>query len=68
MERECFCNGRLNMPRGHHGFAAGLICERNARPAHPVGDVGASDCTSGILRRHSLAVGSSFDHSPRLYR
>jgi hypothetical protein len=41
MDRECFFNGRLNMPRGHHGFAVCLICERNERPAPLVGDVEA---------------------------
>jgi hypothetical protein len=51
MDRECFFNGRLNMPRGHHGFAVCLICERNERPAPPVGDVEAPTFCHGASAR-----------------
>jgi hypothetical protein len=36
-----FFDSRLNMPRGHCGFAVCLIRERNERPATLVGDVEA---------------------------
>ena len=66
MDRDGFFDSRLNMPRGHCGFAMCLIRKRNERPAPLVGDVEAPTfCHASYRSDFPHGSSSGVDHPCR---